>query len=66
MWLLGTTRFKQILAMMDIGSSETFMQPKWVKHLKICPKFNFPYYHPVRMWLLGATRGTQSLAMMDI
>ena len=47
MWLLGATRCKQIFAMMDICSSETFMQSKWVKHLKICLKSStFPMITP--------------------
>ena len=66
MWLPGATRGKQGLAMMDIRSSETFIQEKLVQHLKICLKIRNSYYHPLRMWLPGATRGKQGLAMIDI
>ena len=41
MWLLQATRGKQGLKMMNVWSSETFMQPKWVKHLKICLRVQF-------------------------
>ena len=49
MWLLGATRGKQCLTMMDIWSSETFMWSKWVKHLKICLKIQDSLLSPTKI-----------------
>ena len=56
MWFLGATRGIQGLAMIDIWSSETFMQEKWVEHLKICLKIRQSLLSPT--WDMVA-RGNQ-------
>ena len=39
--------------MMDLYCSEIINNQKWVKVLKMCPKHQIPYYHPLNEQLIG-------------
>ena len=42
--------------MINLQSSDTIKLPKWLQHLKICPKVQIPYYHSQNVWLLGCNQ----------
>ena len=52
--------------MMDFLSSETFLQEKWVKHLKICLKIRDSLLSPTQNVVARVTRGKQGFVIMDI